>query len=111
MDSPVPTDKDKGKSKSPALPSSSPLPPCPVCFTGRIHIPFQTNCGHVYCYMCLYDLSLVASSAAAAGTFEGDDKDRDSATLPRRLGGGRAHCLMCQSSSLMLSWRSSRQSR
>ena len=48
----------KSRSKYAALPASI----CVICFTGvsgatsvgnTVHLPFQTNCGHVYCYYCV----------------------------------------------------------
>lgn len=30
---------------------------CPICRTKDMAIPMETNCGHIYCYVCLYKAS------------------------------------------------------
>jgi hypothetical protein len=38
---------------------------CPLCRATPILVPYETNCGHVYCYTCLWNHSHPSSSAAA----------------------------------------------
>jgi hypothetical protein len=67
---------------------------CPSCGTYRIQIPFRAACGHVYCYTCLYGLSVgfVNSRSRDGGAIDGHGVESDPSQHRASI-----RCLVCQS--------------
>jgi hypothetical protein len=63
---------------------------CPLCGTSPVRIPVRADCGHVYCYVCLYKRSLrrVTGGTKPLQHQQGDHNRRLS-TSPARAAAGK----------------------